>query len=255
MAPELSIEIILICSVVIFLAATILGFSGFGSALTAVPLLALVLDIKFVVPLILLVAFFSVLVLSANKLRFFRNPKIFVIFFGMIAGIIVGTELLANFDTAILKKALGVTIILFAIHIFSKTRAKKAPEPRKSMGGIRGNILALVVGVLSGIAGGVFGTAGPPLVVYIDRFAENKGEFRSQLLVLFVLHDIFRIPLYIHYGLMTVEVVKFGLWMLPAVCLGLLFGSRMHYRASEKVFSRAIATMLCVSGALLIFKV
>lgn len=254
MAPELSIEIILICSAVIFLAASILGFSGFGSALTAVPLLALVLDIKFVVPLILLIAFFSVLVLSANKLRFFRDPKIFVIFFGMIAGIIVGTELLANFDTAILKKALGVAIIPFAIHIFLRAYYQRAPEPPKNLGGIGGNILALVVGLMSGIAGGVFGTAGPPLVVYIDRFAEDKSDFRSQLLVLFVLHDIFRISLYIQYGLMNMEVVKFGLWMVPAVCLGLLFGTRMHYKASEKSFGGAIAAMLCVSGVLLIIK-
>ncbi len=209
---------------------------------------------KFVVPLILLIAFFSVLVLSANKLRFFKDPKIFVIFFGMIVGIVVGTELLASFDTAILKKTLGVAVILFAIHILLRARDKKSPEPRKSMGGVGGNILALFVGLMSGIAGGVFGTAGPPLVVYIDRFAADKGDFRSQLLVLFVLHDIFRILMYIRYGLMTMEVVKFSLWMLPAVCLGLLIGTRMHYNTSEKSFAKAIAMMLCVSGTLLIIK-
>jgi hypothetical protein len=107
---------------------------------------------------------------------------------------------------------------------------------------------------MSGIGGGVFGTAGPPLVVYIDRFSEDKSDFRSQLLILFVLHDIFRILMYVRYGLMTVEVVKFGLWMLPAVCLGLFIGTRMHYKASERSFGQAIATMLCISGALLIIK-
>ena len=109
-------------------------------------------------------------------------------------------------------------------------------------------------GIFSGVAGGMFGTSGPPLVIYVDHFAEDKSAFRAQLLVLFVLHDIFRTFLYIRYSLLTIEVVKFGLWLLPAVCLGLLIGSRMHFQVNEKTFSKAVAAMLLVSGLLLVLR-
>ncbi len=246
--------LIAICSLICFLAATIVGFSGFGFALTSVPLLALVMGLKTVVPLELLLATFCVIVLSANKLRFFKDPTVVVISVGMAAGIVVGTHLLANFESGLLKKLLGGAVILFALHIFSRSNRERVSRSRKHGGRIVGTIVALVAGLLSGITGGLFGTSGPPLVIYVDHFAEDKTEFRAQLLVLFVLNDIFRIILYIKYSLMTTEIVGFALWLLPAVCVGLVLGARMHFRVSEKTFGRAIAAMLLVSGLLLIFR-
>ncbi len=252
MTLEPAWSIILISGLICLTAATVTGFSGFGFALIAVPLLTLVLDLKFVVPLVLLMSLFSVVVLSANKLRFFREPTIVFIFIGTMAGLMVGTYSLANFDTSVLKKILGIVVALFALHIFLRARREREPERREGLGPATGIPVALFVGILSGLAGGLFGTSGPPLVIYVDYFAKDKSSFRAQLLVLFVLHDVFRLFLYIHFSLMNMEVVRFGLWLLPGVCVGLLVGSRMHYQVNEKTFSRAVAAMLLVSGLLLL---
>ena len=56
MTLEPSLAIIALCSVICFVAATIVGFSGFGFALITVPLLTFFLDLKLVVPLELLLA-------------------------------------------------------------------------------------------------------------------------------------------------------------------------------------------------------
>ncbi|RJP74141.1 MAG: sulfite exporter TauE/SafE family protein [Candidatus Abyssobacteria bacterium SURF_17] len=245
-------DIILICSIIAFVSAIVTGFSGFGFALISVPLLSLFVDIKFGVPLVLLVAFFSVVVLSVNKLRFFRERIIYFIFIGMVIGIFVGTYFLANFKTDLLKKLLGLVIILFSLHIFLRARYERVQHRRKMTSGKVGMVIATLVGILSGVAGGMFGTSGPPLVVYVDYFAENKSAFRAQLLVLFVLHDLFRMYLYIRYSLINMEVVRFAVCLLPAVCLGLFIGSRMHFQVNEKIFGRAVATMLLVSGLLLL---
>ena len=252
MPLDLSPALIVICSVICFVAATIVGFSGFGFALIAVPLLTLVLPLKSVVPLELLLATFCVIVLSANKLRFFKEPAVIFIFAGMVAGIFVGAHLLANFEAGLLKKILGAAVVLFAFHIYLRSGRERAPNPREGVGRIAGNTVALAVGALSGILGGMFGTSGPPLVVYVDYFAKDKSAFRAQLVVLFLLNNIFRVPLYIKYSLMTMEVVKSALWLLPAVCVGLFLGSKMHFQVTEKAFGRAISAMLLVSGLLLI---
>jgi len=256
MTLDPSLAVIAICSIICFVAATIVGFSGFGFALIAVPILTLFLDIQFVVPLVLFLAFFSVLVLSANKLHFFKDSKTIITFIailaGMILGITKGAQLLASSDTAILKKILGIVVILFALHILSRTREKRIPKQLRGHGFLINACVAPLVGILSGLGGGLFGTSGPPLVIYIDHFAEDKSAFRAQLLILFVLHDIFRTYVYIREGLLNVEVLKFALWLLPAVCLGLFLGSKMHFQVSEKTFGRAIAAMLLVSGLLLI---
>lgn len=254
MTPEVSWGIIAACSMVVLAAAIVTGFSGFGFALIAVPLLSLFVDIKFGVPLVLLLAFFSVAILSLNKLRFFKEPTILIILVGMILGITGGAHLLANFETSLLKKLLGVVVILFGVHIFVRSRRERDPKHYDAAPSPVRIVTAFVVGVFSGVAGGLFGTSGPPLVVYVDHFAKDKTAFRAQLLVLFVLHDIYRMYMYLRYSLINMEVVRFGLWMLPAVCIGLLAGSRMHFQVEEKTFGRSVAIMLLLSGVLLIVK-
>ena len=256
MTIDPSWTIIAACSVVCLMAATLVGFSGFGFALIAVPLLSLIMDIKFAVPLVLLLAFFSVVVLSANKLRFFKEPALIitfgVIYAGMMLGIEMGTRALAGLDTAVLKRVLGIAVILFALHMFLRVRREEDAAPREGLARLLGILVAFVVGVCSGLGGGLFGTSGPPLVVYVDHFAENKSAFRAHLLMLFVLHDIFRLYRYIHHSLLSMEMVRFGLWLLPAVCVGLFVGSKLHALVSEKTFNRAVAAMLFVSGLLLL---
>ena len=112
MPPEPTLATIAVCSIICLMSATLVGFSGFGFALIAVPLMTLILDLKFAVPLVLVVAFFSVVVLSVNKLRFFREPTVVTIFIGMVTGIIIGTNILANFEASILKRILGVMFLI-----------------------------------------------------------------------------------------------------------------------------------------------
>jgi len=230
------------------------GFSGFGFALIALPLLSLFLDVKFAVPLELLLSSFCLVVLSLNKLKFLKGASVYLILGGMLAGLGIGAHALAHFEVGFLKKALGVVVVLFAMNIFLRARGERKAGHAASPGGSIKVVAALPVGLLAGLAGGVFGTSGPPLVVYMDYFADDKSAFRAQLLVLFLLQNLIRVFLYLRYSLLTTEVATFAVWMLPALCLGLFAGSKMHFQMSEKVFSSAVASMLFVSGMLLLIR-
>jgi hypothetical protein len=254
MALDPSLTIIVMCSVICFVAATIVGFSGFGFALITVPLLTILLDLKVVVPLELLLALVCVTILSARNMRFIKEPAVVYLFLGMMAGTVVGTWLLDNLEAGLLKKILGIAIILFAIHLYKRSGREREPRTREGIGRIVGAAIALFVGLLSGIAGGMFGTSGPPLVVYVDHFAKDKSAFRAQLVVLFMLNNAVRVALYAWHSLLTVPIAKFALWLLPAVMLGLFLGSKMHFQVSDKTFSKAIAVMLCISGLLLVIR-
>ena len=254
MPTDLSWGVIVICGLIYFLAAIVTGFSGFGFALISVPLLLLVLDLQFAVPAVLLASFFSVLVLSANKLRFFKEKTIFTVAAAMAVGTVFGTYVLKHagtgamgwLDTATLRKILGVIVILFALHIFLRVRQHQVPRFRGPIG--------FVAGIISGVLGGLFGTSGPPLVVYVHHFAEDKTAFRAQLLILFVLHDIFRMYLYIDNALIDRSVITFDLMLLPLLVIGLIIGSKMHFQVNETTFNRAISLMLGVSGILLLVR-
>ncbi|MBI5118932.1 sulfite exporter TauE/SafE family protein [Candidatus Poribacteria bacterium] len=254
MAPEPSLTAIAICSVIYFVSAIVTGFSGFGFALMSVPFLLLILDLRFAVPLVLLAGFFSVIVLSVNKLHFFKERMVIIVAVAMAVGTWIGTYLLKNagagrlenLDTGMLKRILGIVIVLFACHILLRVRQHEAPKFRGPIG--------VVAGILSGVLGGLFGTSGPPLVIYVHHFAEDKTSFRSQLVILFLLHDSFRILLYAKNSLINLDVLRFDLFLLPALILGLILGSRMHFKVSDTTFTRAISAMLLLSGVLLLIK-
>ncbi len=251
---EPSSTTIVICALIYLVSAIVTGFSGFGFALISVPLLLLILDLQFAVPSVLLASFFAVVILSVNKLHFFRDRMVIVIAVAMAFGTVFGTWVLKNsgpgtigqFDTGILKRTLGAVIVVFAFHVLLSMRQHEAPRFRGPIG--------VVAGVFSGILGGLFGTSGPPLVIYVHHFAEDKSAFRSQLLILFVLHDIFRIYLYARNSLINAAVIKFDLILLPPLLIGLFIGSRMHFKVNETTFSRAISAMLLLSGLLLLIK-
>jgi uncharacterized membrane protein YfcA len=254
MISEPSWTVLIICGLIYLLSAMVTGFSGFGFALTSVPFLLLILDLKFAVPSVLLASFFSVLVLSSNKLRFFKEPMVFWIAIAMAVGTVVGTYILTNsgtgslkeLNTNVLRKILGVIIVLFAVHIFFHVRQTRLPKFRGSIG--------IVAGILSGVLGGIFGTSGPPLVIYIHHFTEEKSAFRSQLLILFVLHDVFRLFLYTKNSLINLSVLKFNFFLLPPLLVGLFVGSKMHFQVNETTFNRAISLLLCISGILLLLR-
>jgi uncharacterized membrane protein YfcA len=258
MPPEPTLGIIVACSLICLLASTIVGFSGFGFALISVPLFTLFLDTRFVVPLESLMATFCVTVLSINNWRLVKDPKIIiamlVISAGMVVGIPIGANILANFETVFLKRVLGVVVIIFAFHIFTRQHEEKALRRVEGKKRLLGTMFAFVVGIFSGIGGGMFGTSGPPLVVYVDHFAENKSVFRAQLLLLFLLNNLVRMTFYIRRGLLNADIAMFGLWMLPFVAFGLFAGSKIHIQVSERNFGRAVAGLLLVSGILLLIR-
>jgi uncharacterized membrane protein YfcA len=255
MAPDPTFAIIALCSIIFFMAATISGFSGFGFALVAVPILTIFLDLKSVVPLEVVLALFCMTVLSVKNFRRLKEPAVIYLFIGMVVGIVVGAWVLDNLEAGVLKKILGAVVILFAVHIYKSAGREREPKTWDGGGRVFGAVVAVVVGMLSGVAGGMFGTSGPPLVVYVDHFAKDKTAFRAQLVVLILLNNIVRVIMYTWgRSILTVESVKFAVWLLPAVILGLFLGSKMHFQVSEKTFGRAIAIMLLVSGALLIIR-
>jgi uncharacterized membrane protein YfcA len=237
------------------MAATISGFSGFGFALIAVPILTIFLDVKSVVPLEVVLALFCLTILSIKNLQRLREPAVIYLFVGMVAGIAAGAWALDNLDAGVLKKILGCAVILFAVHIFKNAGRERELKNWDSGGRVFGAVIATLVGVVSGVAGGMFGTSGPPLVVYVDHFAKDKTAFRAQIVVLILFNNIVRVIMYTWgRSILTMESVKFAVWLLPAVILGLFLGSKMHFQVSEKTFGRAIAVMLFVSGLLLIIR-
>lgn len=232
-------------ALILLLAYFIRGISGFGSGLVAVPLLAQLFPLTLVVPLMLLLDFTTSLVLGGLNLRSVRWVEIKPLIPLGVTGVVLGTTLLVNLPKMPLLIALGVFILLFSL---------------RSLFNLQGDRLisrwwAAPASLIGGVVGGLFGTGGPPYVIYLGHRVRDKGELRATFSGLFFLEGLFRIASFAMAGLLLkTEVWTAYLSGLPVALLALYAGSHMHTGMTAVQITRLIGVLLLLSSLSLFVK-
>ncbi len=221
------------------------GITGFGSALVAVPLLALSQPLQFAVPLILALDFTASVVLGGLNRKQANWGEIKILLpFGMI-GACVGAYALITLPTTPVLLTLGVFTMFFGFrNIFglnSEGRLSKA--------------WAIPAGLTGGATGALFGASGPPYIMYLTRRLLNKGEVRATFSWLFALDGGFRLGLFLFAGLLLDSKlpIAYALGLVPMV-LGLYVGNKVHLDMTSAGMLKVVGALLVLSGAMLFLK-
>jgi uncharacterized membrane protein YfcA len=219
---------------------------GFGSGLIAVGSLALVFpELKDVVVLLLLVNLPAELFVSWRSRKDIRWRPIMGLGVGIAVGIPLGAWLLKTTEPRIMLTVLGWFLIGVGL-LFSKLPSgSRYTLPVAA---------APPTGVLSGVLTGLFGTGGPPLIVWYHLASVGKQAFRANLMTIFLLMTAVRVPSYVAGGLITAPRLWSSLLVMPAVLLGAWLGHRLHVKISERAFRRLVSGLLAVLGAVLLIR-
>jgi uncharacterized membrane protein YfcA len=242
MTPDLTLYAV----VVLLGAYFIRGISGFGSGLVAVPLLALKLPLTFVVPLILLTDFTASLVLGGLNFKQVDWREIRRLMPPGLIGVAIGTLLLVSLPTAPMLIGLGSFVILFALRnlIFA------GREPK-----LISTWWAWPAGLTGGTVGALFGTGGPPYVIYLSHRLSEKGLLRATFSGLFFMEGLARIASFSISGLMLdIKLLWAYLAAMPVALAALWVGSHVHTRLSNAQMMQIISLILLGSGASLYLK-
>ncbi len=241
-----SLDHYLLCCLVVFAAQVVYLLFGFGSGLISVGLMALILpDVKDVVIVLLGLGFPAEVYVAATNSRKINWRRVLLILAGIFAGIPAGATLLERYHPTILLPILGATLLLFggAMLAFSSLRSVRWPR-----------FAPPFVGVLSGLLAGLFGTGGPPLIFYYHLGGEPKTAFRSNLMGIFCLTSLLRIPTYLLTGLLTLRRFEGTLLLFPAAAAGALLGDRLHLELPEATFRRLVSIAIALIGLLLLLR-
>jgi uncharacterized protein len=249
MVDLFSLQIILLASAIVFFAFVVRGLTGFGSGPVMVPLMLLFMDIKIVVPVAAIHAVLTgyLLFFTFKTRQYVRKDLLYVLIPGGIVGVVVGALILAHFKSDVLKILFGLFVIAFSLNdLFFESKKTEATKEAKTY-------LGLVAGFFGGITGGLFASGGPPLVIYLTRKLKDKNAFRATLVLYFIFHDTWRIFAYGGTGLMSWDILKFSLVLIPAMVLGNLTGSALVQKVNQLLFRRIVAiVLLCIGVTLLI---
>ncbi len=234
----------LTCGLFAFAEAIYLLF-GFGVGMITVGSLAMVLQLQDVVVLLLvanLPAEIWVTIHSRSEIDW-RGVLVLCLCVGV--GVPAGGALLQLGDQTVVLTMLGVFLVVAGGAFLLLREGAVVRWPRGA---------APLVGLAAGVLSGLFGTGGPPLILYFRLAGLDKVAFRGNLMAIFLVMTLVRIPSYALIGLITVPRLWAALLVLPAVLLGAVVGDRIHLRLTEATYRRLVAVALAAIGALLLVR-
>jgi uncharacterized protein len=227
---------------VLFLATFIRSTFGFGEALVAVPLLALVMPVEAAAPVAVLVSITvaGVVVVQDREHVRFRSAAWLVL--ATLFGTPLGLLLLTAVAEPVVKAVLAVIIIAFSTYSLVRRRPVELRDDR----------LAWLFGFAAGVLGGAYGMNGPPLVIYGTLRGWTPQTFRATLQGYFLPASIVGMAGYWLAGLWTETVGLYYALALPPVVIAIFLGRAVNRRLDARTFLRYVHLGLIVIGAVLL---
>lgn len=231
---------IIIAFIVIFCAGLIQGATSFGFSLFALPILAVFLPLKIIVPILVI---YSIIMNSIILYKIREHVKIKRILMLIIAAVIatpLGANMLINMNEKVLQLIVGVIVTISALSFYFGYKIKINNE----------KIAYIPVGFLSGLLNGSVSLSGPPVILFLTNQGVEKQVFRATLTAYFWILNIMTVVTFVYKRLVSAEILKFTLYLLPALVIGVLIGIKLGNKVKEETFKKLTTVLLICMGVL-----
>ncbi|HJB52454.1 MAG TPA: sulfite exporter TauE/SafE family protein [Candidatus Oscillibacter pullicola] len=229
------------------LAYLVKGLIGFGNPLISAPILSMGLDNVVITPGTLLLDCPVNAWITWKNRRSFQWRKILPLLAVNLCGIIPGTLLLRFSLPWVIKTVLGVIVVFLGLEMATRNLRSIRPE-REDRPWLR-----LVVSAFSGVSAGLFGI-NLFIVAYLQRTARDYDEFKGSMCFLFFGENAVRLVVYAVTGLLTRQVLLFGLASLPAAVLALALAAWLGPRLEEGKLQKGAIVLFLLGGVSIIVK-
>jgi uncharacterized membrane protein YfcA len=225
---------------VVLAAGFLRGFTGFGFAMAAVPLLALALPPAQAVPFVILVQFLAGVWDWREARKHAHWPSLAWLMAGALIGTPLGSLALAVLSADWARLAIAAAL-MSAVILLARGLRLRAMPPRPALA---------ATGLVAGVFSGVTAMPGPPVIVLYLAGPVAIAVGRASLLMFFLFGNALAAA-----GAGAAGLVSFGTLVLAAVALPLLlvsqwFGRRHFARASEARYRQVALNFLVVLAVL-----
>lgn len=221
---------------VVFIAAVVRGFSGFGFSLLTVTALSLVYAPAEIVPSIFLLEIAASIHLLPSIWKDVHWRSLLPLTVGCLIATPLGVWLLANIPAPPMQIAMAVFVLVAVVLMWRGYALKTMP----------GTAASTAAGAASGMANGAFGIGGPPVVLFY--FASPAGNIagRASLIAFFLITDVIGLANQSLHGLVTQDALLRAIWFLPPLVVGVWIGARSFKGADPEKFRKVVLGLLAV---------
>ncbi|PYN87296.1 MAG: hypothetical protein DMD87_15570 [Candidatus Rokuibacteriota bacterium] len=242
---RVSLALALAALVAVLLAAFVKGAIGFGFPTLGTPLLALAVDVKSAVALLVI----PNLMMDSLQLRR-SGPlgdaprRLAPLLLFTIIGTVIGTRLLVALSARAVTLLLGAFVLSYVLLDLARF------SPRVPAGWERR--LAVPVGLAAGIMGGITNAPGTAIALYFVAMGMDKQEFVRSIAFTFLVVKTVQLATLVWYGLLGWTLVLGSLGLAAAGLAGFGLGLRLQDRLDQRSFNRAVLVFMAVLGVWLV---
>lgn len=227
-----------IFAAIITLASFVQAVAGFGLPMIAMSLLVALFGIRTSVPLMAIIILELQLIMVARYRLALDKRMVGRISGAAVLGIPIGVLFLSRIPEAITISVLGLVLIFYVLYSLFKL-----PVPAlKSTG------WAYFFGFLSGIGGGAYNIAAPPMIIYADTQRWEPKLFKGNLQGCFLIITVAAILTHSLSGSVMMDVLQKSLLAIPFVLMGALAGFYLDRFINAAVFRKIVLGLLLILG-------
>lgn len=168
----------------------------------------------------------------------------------VVAGLLVGFAFLAFADDGIVRRAIGVILLLMiAVTLWRRWRQERAD----AVAPVRGGALAGVYGTLGGFTTMVANAGGPVMSMYFLATRTPVQVFLGTSAWFFAIINLVKVPFLAGLGLFHGPVLLMDAVLAPLVVIGALAGIRLAKRMDQRLFDRIVIVLTVVGAVYLLF--
>lgn len=228
--------------VTILVGGVVRGFGGFGTSMVWVGGMSLALPPTTAIPTALLLEVLASLQLLPQAWRHAHWKSLSWMLGGVVLGMPLGTWALVSIPERPMRLVLGIAVLAAVVLMASSLRSAALPGPRG----------AVVVGSVSGALNGAFAMGGPPaILMYFSSPAQVRAG-RASLIVFFLFTDVMGSVSAGVGGLITPDLLRQTLLLVPVTLLGVGVGSWWFRRTGAEDFRRHVLWLLAGLAALMV---
>jgi hypothetical protein len=210
------------------LAGIVRGFSGFGSALIYVPLMAAIYDPKIATVSFVIADYLSASPYFVQAFRKCHWRDVLPAFLAAAITVPFGTMLQKTADPIALRWGMAAFVTLFVVLLAAGWRYHRKPNAVGAIG----------AGALSGIAGGATQMSGPPLILFWLSGPHPAPVVRFNLMACLALIGFTLVASYMIQDLFKAVPIALGLLLWPIYIVSVFLGAHLFGRTSDRGYRR-----------------
>jgi uncharacterized membrane protein YfcA len=238
---------LILVGMALLFAAFVKGASGLGFPLIATPTVALLLDIRIAITILLIpniVMDFAQVFRDGFPFAILRRFAWF--FLATIAGVFLGTAVLVNLPLWVLNFCLGTMVLVFVAFNWLKFEFRITPGLEK--------VLSIPVGFISGFLNGVTNAAGPALAIYLYSLRLEKRQFIKSIATIFVFTKLSQLAAVSSWNLFNASTLMLSLQVTLFTLVGFYVGIKTQDRINQQTFHRGLLILLFAIGVTLLVR-